>query len=532
MKSAILTFPPHSGTSDQTITGVLDQDGNAFPASEMKLAVFVSGFVGANFLATRDEGNNCYDENHGAQMIASGKAACSATADVEKSGAKVSSGCAGGQYPLCELQADNFLGGTVERTAKITAVADGEFTLSYGSNARNGDDVIVVILGGDDLNIDIPPSNNILHASTSYTTTAAPQGVFFMQLGSGLATTGSVSTGAGGGGGYGWGWATRAGAYGGTHVLAANGAGNGRYQRTDQVGLSIDSGDFSAGDGTTIATWGDTSYTTGAVDPVAPMVPFAFSGTGIQAAAGAITSPASVGQQVVVAGLEAKWLVLMSVGAAGSSDVNTTQAELSIGFANAASQVSYWTAEASSTVPLTGCRYLSTDTLGRTATANGASTTFSSVVELASISPAGTFTLDWTTNDGTPRQWLWFALGSAATTPTTTTYVLRRQRRFLLPTEQQYRLFLSRLEILMQTGVGLQTGQGSDPVILLRLSKDGGFTWGNEIQMGIGSIGQYTKRVFTTRLGMGRQWVAEITCSDPVWLAMLECYVDGEKGRN
>jgi hypothetical protein len=42
---------------------------------------------------------------------------------------------------------------------------------------------------------------------------------------------------------------------------------------------------------------------------------------------------------------------------------------------------------------------------------------------------------------------------------------------------------------------GLATGQGSDPQVMLRVSRDGGRTWGNERWRSIGKIGEYKKRV-------------------------------------
>lgn len=114
----------------------------------------------------------------------------------------------------------------------------------------------------------------------------------------------------------------------------------------------------------------------------------------------------------------------------------------------------------------------------------------------------------------------------------TTTYPMRRLRRWLLPSHDNLRMFVSRLEILAQTGVGLTTGQGSDPQVMFRFSTDGGFTWSNERWMGLGAIGAYATRVYTTRLGQGRQFVGEIVTSDPVITAFLDCYVDIEPGES
>jgi hypothetical protein len=68
----------------------------------------------------------------------------------------------------------------------------------------------------------------------------------------------------------------------------------------------------------------------------------------------------------------------------------------------------------------------------------------------------------------------------------------------------------------MDTGVGLVTGQGSDPVAMLRWSKNGGKTWSNAIWRSIGEIGQYGRRAIWHRVGGGDRMVFEVTITDPV----------------
>ncbi len=104
-----------------------------------------------------------------------------------------------------------------------------------------------------------------------------------------------------------------------------------------------------------------------------------------------------------------------------------------------------------------------------------------------------------------------------AAQPTTVTYPVRRLRRFMLPwNPNNYRLTISRVEVILQPGIGLSSGQGSDPIIMLRLSPDGGVTWGPERQVSAGKQGEYQKRVFLTRWKSCRNPVMEMTCSDPV----------------
>jgi hypothetical protein len=68
----------------------------------------------------------------------------------------------------------------------------------------------------------------------------------------------------------------------------------------------------------------------------------------------------------------------------------------------------------------------------------------------------------------------------------------------------------------MEAGVGKTTGQGSDPIIMLQVSKDGGHTWGNEIWVPFGKIGEYRRRAVWRRLGRSRDWVFKFRVTDPV----------------
>lgn len=73
------------------------------------------------------------------------------------------------------------------------------------------------------------------------------------------------------------------------------------------------------------------------------------------------------------------------------------------------------------------------------------------------------------------------------------------------------------LYIDMETGVGLQSGQGSDPKIMMQVSKDGGRTFGIERWKSIGKVGQYlSPRVIWNRLGQAVDFVFKFTMTDPV----------------
>jgi hypothetical protein len=78
------------------------------------------------------------------------------------------------------------------------------------------------------------------------------------------------------------------------------------------------------------------------------------------------------------------------------------------------------------------------------------------------------------------------------------------------------RMSIGALQIDVETGVGLTTGQGSDPQIMLDWSDDGGRTWGNEIWRSMGLIGQYRHRVRFHRLGSFFNRTLRFRISDPV----------------
>ncbi len=116
------------------------------------------------------------------------------------------------------------------------------------------------------------------------------------------------------------------------------------------------------------------------------------------------------------------------------------------------------------------------------------------------------FDMDVYTDNGQIQKWLrsWRALPSGQNN-------LKRTSQYSL-------------QIDMESGVGLNLGQGDDPQVMLRWSDDGGHTWSNEHWAPIGKIGEYYKRVFFRRLGMTlklRDRVYELSMTDPVKTALM-----------
>ncbi len=82
--------------------------------------------------------------------------------------------------------------------------------------------------------------------------------------------------------------------------------------------------------------------------------------------------------------------------------------------------------------------------------------------------------------------------------------------------ENRKRIFHASMQIEYSPGVGLQTGQGSNPQAMLRWSDDGGATFGTEHWTGIGRAGRTKNRAMWRRLGQARDRVYEVRLSDPV----------------
>lgn len=88
------------------------------------------------------------------------------------------------------------------------------------------------------------------------------------------------------------------------------------------------------------------------------------------------------------------------------------------------------------------------------------------------------------------------------------------------------RTIIDKVQLEMETGVGAVTGQGSDPQIMLSISKDNGHTYGNEMWVSFGAIGKYKVRAVWRRLGLARDWVFKFRITDPVKRVIYGANVD------
>jgi len=78
------------------------------------------------------------------------------------------------------------------------------------------------------------------------------------------------------------------------------------------------------------------------------------------------------------------------------------------------------------------------------------------------------------------------------------------------------------LEFDINSGAGLATGQGSDPIMMFQASLDGGNTFEPEEFVELGTIGEYDHRAMINGLGTARNWVISFSISDPIDVILMQ----------
>jgi len=94
------------------------------------------------------------------------------------------------------------------------------------------------------------------------------------------------------------------------------------------------------------------------------------------------------------------------------------------------------------------------------------------------------------------------------------------------------RLVHRRFIVDLETGVGLQEGQGSDPRAMMQYSDDGGHTWSSERIQPFGKIGKYATRLQWVGLGSSRERVYRFSVSDPVKVVLIGAALEIEEALN
>ncbi len=87
---------------------------------------------------------------------------------------------------------------------------------------------------------------------------------------------------------------------------------------------------------------------------------------------------------------------------------------------------------------------------------------------------------------------------------------------------------INSFELILETGIGLLSGQGQDPRVMLSVSRDGGKTFGPERFMRVGALGERIS-VRTNSLGRFKQTcIFRIRVSDPIYWAIYAANMDAE----
>lgn len=105
-----------------------------------------------------------------------------------------------------------------------------------------------------------------------------------------------------------------------------------------------------------------------------------------------------------------------------------------------------------------------------------------------------------------------------------------RQRRAPHVCDELKRIIYDRFQLDMEIGVGLATGQGSAPLVMLRWSDDGGQSWSNVHTASVGRVGEFKTRVIWRKLGIARDRVFEVTDSDPIPSRYIDAYLEYRVG--
>ena len=88
------------------------------------------------------------------------------------------------------------------------------------------------------------------------------------------------------------------------------------------------------------------------------------------------------------------------------------------------------------------------------------------------------------------------------------------------------RAVMSSFEVDLESGIGLTTGQGSDPQIMMQYS-DNGFIWSSELWRSMGKTGEYDKRAIWRQVGPTfRQRTIRLAITDPVKRVIISHYAD------
>ena len=106
-----------------------------------------------------------------------------------------------------------------------------------------------------------------------------------------------------------------------------------------------------------------------------------------------------------------------------------------------------------------------------------------------------------------------------------------RQAALKPMTQDGMKVFAGELEVDFEAGVGLTLGQGSNPVVIMDFSDDGGRTYSNEFKRFIGKIGEYGHETVWNRQGrFPNTRTIRFTVTDPVRANLIRIAATPELG--
>lgn len=110
--------------------------------------------------------------------------------------------------------------------------------------------------------------------------------------------------------------------------------------------------------------------------------------------------------------------------------------------------------------------------------------------------------------------------------------VMRRVRRAPAIAAENRLLTFGKFELYLQSGNGDgdPTSQGYNPQVMMRISNNGGRSFGSERRCGSGKQGEYPKRVFWLMNGQSRNRVFEVVMTDPVLWFIVDAFLDVDMG--
>jgi len=121
-------------------------------------------------------------------------------------------------------------------------------------------------------------------------------------------------------------------------------------------------------------------------------------------------------------------------------------------------------------------------------------------------------------------------IGSPAM-PTVISDPFRWVRRSPTVFNDGHRMRVTRFQVDFQPGVGLSslpTDESHDPIVRVRSSGDGGFTWSGFREITLGALGEYMKLMKMYQFPAAYNWVVEISGNTPTDLCIVQAWLDAE----